>query len=126
MVKKIVIALLRIIVSTAFSGVFYVGWLAMAIPVLQSELSILVKIPMWILAPVITSLGFWFGIFVVDLLSFSPKPKFWDIYRYPFVGCSVGAVIVVPFGPMLIVFGMFGLGGLSIIVREMRLLQKQT
>ncbi len=125
MIKKVVIALLHIIVSTAFSGVFYVGWMAMAIPALKSEYGILIKGLVWILAPVITSLGFWVGIFIVDLLSFSQKPKFWEVYRFPLIGCSVGAAIVVPFGPMLIVFGMFGLGGLSIIIREIKYVREQ-
>ena len=46
------------------------------------------------------------------------QSKFQRIFLWPLIGCTVGAVCVFWFGPMLIVFGMFGLGTLSIAVRE--------
>jgi len=121
MAKKVVFALLRLLFSTAFSGLLYIAWMAIAIPVLKSECCILDKIILWILAPFITAFGFTVGVFLVDLIFCQKKTKLWDIYKYPLAGCIIGAVIVVFFGPMLIVFGMFALGGLSIIIREVKI-----
>ena len=126
MTKRVLLALLRIMVSTAFSGLFYIGWLAVAIPVLTSECCMLNKILLWIIAPFTTALGFTVGILLVDLIFRQQKTKFWNVYKYPLTGCIIGAVIVVIFGPMLIVFGMFALGGLSIIIREIKIIKQRT
>ena len=59
----------------------------------------------------------------IGLFDFSVKrsrQNFFNIYKWPLVGCIIGAALVFPFGPMLIVFGMFGLGTLSVILREVK------
>ena len=126
MTKRVLLALSRIAASTAFSGLFYIGWLAIAIPVLTSECCILNKILLWIIAPFTVALGFTVGVLLVDLILRQQKTKFWDVYKYPLTGCIIGAIIVVFFGPMLIVFGMFALGGLSVIFREVKIAKQRT
>jgi len=125
MTKAVLFALLRIMVSTAFSGLFYIGWMAVAVPVFKSECCVLNKVLLGIAAPFITALGFTLGILLVDLIFRQQKTNFYCVYKYPLTGCILGAVIVVVFGPMLIVFGMFALGGLSIIFREIKLIKQQ-
>ena len=39
-------------------------------------------------------------------------------FLLPLAGCFAGALAVYPFGAMLIVFGMFGLGTVAVVVNE--------
>ena len=126
MTKRILLALLRIAVSTAFSGLFYIGWMVVTISAFNSGCCILNKILLWIIAPFTVALGFTVGILLVDLIFRQQKTKFWLVYRYPLAGCIIGALVVVFFGPMLIVFGMFALGGISVIIREVKITKQRT
>ena len=117
---------LRLVVSIIFAGVFYVGWMAVAIPILKTEsINIVPKAVLWIAAPVVTAAGFAAGVFLFELLPGTRKSKFLDIYKWSFAGCAIGAVSVVCFGPMLIVFGMFALGTAAIAIREI-IIRKQS
>jgi hypothetical protein len=40
-------------------------------------------------------------------------------------GCAISCVIVWPFGPMLIVFGMFLIGTLSVVLQEAAGIKKE-
>jgi len=71
-----------------------------------------------LLAPVVTAAGFAVGITVAERLGKRDEPSFIRIYVWPLVGCAIGATVVYPFGPMLIVFGMFAAGTASVAVRE--------
>jgi hypothetical protein len=73
---------------------------------------------MWILSPVVTALGYALGIVLGERLTKASPTRFDRILIWPLIGCAIGAGIVVWFGPMLIVFGMFLLGTASVILRE--------
>lgn len=107
----------RVIVSVAFAGVFYVGWMAAAIPILKSGV-IWAKAICWLSAPVVTAAGFACGIAIFELLPGARKSKFRDIVSWPLASCYIGAAVVFYFGPMLIVFAMFALGAVSIFIKE--------
>ena len=62
--------------------------------------------------------GFAAGITVAERLAKKDRTRFICIYVWPLVGCSIGAAVVYPFGPMLIVFGMFAAGTVSLAIRE--------
>ena len=122
---KIIFGLLvRLIISVIFAGVFYTGWMAVAIPTLRSG-PMLAKAVCWLIAPVVTGGGFAAGLAVFELLPATRKSKFRDILLWPICGCAVGAVAVFPFGPMLIVFAMFGLGAASVLAKEVVSIKKQ-
>jgi hypothetical protein len=75
-------------------------------------------------APVVTTAGFAFGL---TLLRWRVRPlgsQFTRNYAWPLLGCAVGAAVVYPFGPMLIVFGMFAAGTLAVAIREAWLLRR--
>ena len=60
---------------------------------------------------------------IVTFLSLSTimiarKSKFLNIFKWSLIGCAIGAGAVVWFGPMLIVFGMFLVGMVSVALRE--------
>lgn len=78
-----------------------------------------VRVLLWLVAPVVTALGFAVGATLHERLTEGRRDSFARLYLWPVVGCSVGAVVVFPFGPMLVVFGMFLMGTASMILREL-------
>jgi hypothetical protein len=124
-VKALFGSIIRVVLSVIVSGIFYVGWLAAALPILESEfVGPVLKVIFWIAAPVVTAFGFAVGVFLFERLPGTRKSQILDIYKWSFVGCAVGAVSVVFFGPMLIVFGMFALGTAAIAIREILIIRK--
>ena len=115
---------IRIIVSVILAGIFYTGWLAVAIPVLKSG-HLFAKALCWLLAPVVTAAGFAAGIAIFELLPGTRKSKPRDIILWPLAGCAIGAAVVFFFGPMLIVFAMFALGAAGIFTKEIVRIKKQ-
>ena len=63
-------------------------------------------------------LGFAIGARIFELLPMADKSRFWDTYKWCVASCARGAGIVCVFGPMLIVFGMFVAGTLSLVLHE--------
>ncbi len=107
----------RIVVSVIFAGIFYTGWLAVAIPILKSG-PLFAKALCWLSAPLVTGAGFAVGIALFELLPGARKSKLRDIVLWPMGGCVIGAAVVFFFGPMLIVFAMFGLGAVAVLAKE--------
>ena len=117
---------LRVVASVVFAGIFYTGWMAVAIPVLKSELdSLFLKAIIWLTAPVVTALGFATGVVISKpFLRSGEKSKFLDIFKWSLIGCAIGAGSFVWFGPMLIVFGMFAFGTVAIAIRETLIIRR--
>jgi hypothetical protein len=117
---------IKVIVSLTFAGVFYTLWMAVAISVFKSGAhSSVLDAVLWLSAPAITAAGFAAGIAIFDRLSGARKPGFLNAFKWSFIGCAVGAAAVFPFGPMLIVFGIFAVGTAAITLREL-LIQHQS
>ena len=116
--------LVRVTVSVIFAGAFYTGWMAVAIPVFKSG-PLFAKALCWLSAPVVTAAGFACGIVIFKLLPGARKSRRRDIVLWPLVGCAIGAGVVFYFGPMLIVFAMFGLGTASILTKEIISIKNQ-
>ena len=114
----------RIIVSIIFAGIFYTGWMAIAIPVLKSG-PLFARVLCWLSAPVVTASGFACGIAIFELLPGTRKSKPRDIILWPLASCTIGAAVVFFFGPMLIVFAMFALGTAGILIKEIVSVKKQ-
>lgn len=108
----------RFVTSVLFGTAFYLGWMALFL-VCSPQRSPLFRGLLWILAPILTSLGFFAGAALFIRLRRLPHPPLRRLYLYPLTGCSIGAAVVFPFGPMLIVFGMCLLGSLSIALFEL-------
>ncbi|MHC4560054.1 MAG: hypothetical protein ACYTFW_18835, partial [Planctomycetota bacterium] len=53
-----------------------------------------------------------------EFLPTTKKGQFWKTYKWCLAGCAIGGGIFWLFGPMLIVFGMFLAGTLSIVIYE--------
>jgi len=110
-------ALVRIGISLLCAGVFYTVWLAVFLRAAKFDNSVVVDI-LWLLAPVVTAAGFAVGILILEHLTTTSRTNFFRIFVWPLTGCAIGAGVVYWFGPMLIVFGMFAAGTVSIALRE--------
>ena len=110
-------ALARLAFSLLCAGVFHCVWLAAFLLTTKLD-SPVVEVILWLLAPVITAAGFAAGIAILERLTGASRTKFSRIFRWPLIGCAIGAGVVYWFGPMLIVFGMFAVGTASVALRE--------
>jgi hypothetical protein len=127
-IKRWLGILVRVALSVIFGGIFHIGWLAIAIPTLTSEfggLFVFVKAVIWILAPILTGLGFATGPKIFELLPGTDKTRFWETYKWCLAGCAIGGGIVFVFGPMLIVFGMFAAGTMCVVLHEAARIRKE-
>ncbi len=124
---------IRVILSVVFTGIFYIGWMAVAIPAFKLVLnevegsgldSLILKALIWLAAPLTTAAGFATGVAIFELFPGTRKSKFLNIFKWSLIGCAIGAGAVVWFGPMLIVFGMFLIGTASIALRELVRIKK--
>ena len=107
----------RVAFSLLCAGIFYFVWMGSFI--LSAKLnSDVVEITGWLLAPVVTAAGFATGVAILNHLTETSKARFFRIYTWPLMGCAIGAGVVYWFGPMLIVFGMFAVGTLSVALRD--------
>ena len=126
-IKRLLGVLARVALSVFFAGVFYTGWMAVAIPTVKSGFGgLIVKAILWILAPIVTGFGFALGPKIFELLPTADKSRFWKTYKWCLAGCAIGGAVVCIFGPMLIVFGMFVAGTLSVILHEVGRVRKES
>ncbi len=120
-VKWLARALVRVALSVLFAGIFYIGWLAVFLTTLKDSQGPVIAV-WWIIAPAVTASGFATGMMTANGLIAGQWESFFRTLVWPLVGCVLGAVSVVWFGPMLIVFGMFLAGTGSVLLREFVLL----
>ncbi|MFC1634683.1 hypothetical protein ACFL5Z_07550 [Planctomycetota bacterium] len=127
-IRRLLVILARVVLSVFLAGIFYTGWMAVAIPTIKSELGgLVVKALLWILAPIITAFGFALGPKAFDLMSSAAdRSFFWTTYKWCLAGCAIGGGVFCLFGPMLIVFGMFLAGTLSVILQEAARVRKKS
>lgn len=107
----------RMAVSVLSAGAFFVAWLAAFLTAAKTDIYV-VKAVGWLSAPIVTAAGFAAGMAALGLLTGSSNYKFLATFQWTLIGCTVGAVAVCWFGPMLIVFGMFIAGTASVFLRE--------
>jgi hypothetical protein len=110
-------ALAKITLSLLCAGVFYFVWMASFLFTANLHSGVLEAF-LWLLAPVITALGFTVGIVAFERLTMTGSTRFFRLFVWPLIGCTIGAGIVYWFGPMLIVFGMFTAGTASVALKE--------
>ena len=112
---------LRVAVSLLLAVVFDTAWMSLFIPLYRPSGPI-VRALLWIAGPPVIAAGFALGL---TLFRWNARPRWAEYLRcyvWPLVGCSAGAAITFPIGPMLIGFGMFALGTLAATIYEARLI----
>lgn len=111
------------VVTVAFlvAFVFHIGWLAAFIPAAKSGVMAL-KILGWMMAPVITALGYATGLWMGERRLTQRTTDFLRIFLLPLVGCTLGAIALGWIGPMFVGIGTFVGGAASVVLREVKLL----
>jgi len=109
-------AILRVLSSLLVGCVFYFLWLGISL--ITRPRTGFIDALLWIVAPLITGAGFAYGVVWFNRLVKTTDEPFLHILAWPLSGCILGAAIVYPFGPMLIVFSMLALGTVSVSARE--------
>lgn len=118
-IKRLLGVLIRVALSGIFAAIFYIAWLAILLSTHESGFGGWpVMAALWILAPILTGLGFAVGPTIFELFPATDKSSFWETYKWCLAGCAIGAAVVCVFGPMLIVFGMFTAGTITVILHE--------
>jgi hypothetical protein len=79
---------------------------------------------LWFLAPVVTASGFTTGIRIIGHFNEATDVGFFRIFVWPLIGCTLGAIAVYWYGPMLIVFSMLAAGAASIFLREIVIISR--
>ncbi|MHC5033707.1 MAG: hypothetical protein ACYTFZ_01560 [Planctomycetota bacterium] len=110
-------SLAKCVASLAGAGLLYTVWMAFFIRLAPLEQKVLTG-ALWLLAPVLTSLGFALPLALIERLGSEDPSSFARTWAWPLVACLAGAAIVFCFGPMLIVFAMFGAATLSVALRK--------
>ncbi len=116
-IKGLACALVRVAISVLFAGLFHTAWLVVFLLVFKNSTGSTLPV-LWIIAPFVTATGFATGMMMANRLFAGRRDSFFRALIWPLAGCVLGAVAVVWFGPMLIVFGMFLVGTGSVILWE--------
>jgi hypothetical protein len=116
-VEPLARALWSIIGSMVGGAIFYFSWL-IAFLLLEPVAIGTVEAGLWALAPIVTSLGFALGAGIVERRRASGPLWFLRLWAWSLVACALGAASLYAVGPMLIVFGMLGLGTASMGLRQ--------
>ena len=119
--KLLLKSLALVAVSILAAGVFHIGWLAVFIAAAKSGVMAL-KILGWMSAPVVTALGYAVGLWMGERLLTQRKTDFLQIWVWPLVGCTLGAMALSWVGPMWVGIGTCIGGAASVVLREVRLL----
>jgi hypothetical protein len=112
-------SILRLFLSVLGAGAFYTLWMVAGIPGARTGPGP-AALAIFALAPIATATGYALGMQLGEGITGRTR-GFRDAWVWALVGCLVGAFASYPFGPMLIVFGMFATGTAAMIVREVRL-----
>jgi hypothetical protein len=62
----------------------------------------------------------------MERLSKERSTNFFLIFLWVLAWCAVGAFVMNLFGPMLIVFGMFIMGAISVVLRELIIYRRKS
>ncbi len=115
--SQIVDSLVRAVAASIGAVLFYCAWLALVLSVVPRSAFPLPLAPV-LTAAVTTAAGFWLGTLLGDRLTRRPLTGKLQACLWPLAGCLVGALVVYPFGAMLTVFGMFGVGATAVVAHE--------
>jgi len=114
-------SLLRVSCALFFGGIFYAFWLLVFLGI--NPQGGFLETLSWISAPLVTGVGFALGTYTYNKVRHGDQGGFFRIAIWPITGCTIGALAVYWYGPMLIVFSMLAAGALSIFFRDVILLR---
>lgn len=111
-------AMVKASASLLGGGLTYSAWLALFL-LTSTRDGVAWWVTLWLLAPVVTTVGFAAGAMGYERLTDRVTAGFLVLYGWALAGCVLGAVAVYWYGPMLIVFTMLVGGTVSIGLQEL-------
>ncbi len=117
--------ILKMAVALLGGGLTYSAWLVLFLSTFTLD-GLLWQATLWLLAPIVTAVGFAAGAAIHERCVGVIPASFRELFAWSFVGCAVGALAVVWFGPMLIVFAMLVAGTAAIGLRDFMALRGDT
>jgi len=109
----------KMFASLLGGGLAHFAWLAVFLSTLTLD-GVAWRATLWLLAPVVTAVGFAAGAGLFERLTDTVSARFLELYCWALVGCVLGASAVYWYGPMLIVFTMLVSGTASIGLQGFR------
>ncbi len=106
--------------SVLLAIVFHVVWVAAFVASAKSGVFAL-KVLGWLLAPILTALGYAMGVRLGERTCISRRNRFLQILGWPLIGCTIGAIGLCWLGPMWAGIGTFIGGAVSVAIREAKL-----
>ena len=117
----LLVSVTRVVTSFLVAGLFNFIWLAAFLTFAGKPPRGPVSWFLWCIAPLITALGFSYGIMLFDYYVSKTRNSLLSVLPLLLVGCVIGAVAIIPIGQMFIGIGMFAFGGIAVLLREVRL-----
>ncbi len=108
---------LTVAVSVLLGLVFHAAWVVLFIFASSQGAARVVKVMLWLLAPVISAAGFGAGLTLVPRGPSRRRTAFRTAFRIAFIGCAIGAAVMSPLGPMVVGFGVLAGGTMGAIVQ---------
>ena len=105
------------ILAVCAGGLGYSVWLIIFL-LLPTNVSAAIENVLWMLAPVLTTSGFSLGVWIRNKRTKQVHIPLTSSLLWTLIACSLGALTVYWYGPMLIVFSMLACGTLSVLVHE--------
>jgi len=115
---RLLVSVTRVVISFLGAGLSNFIWLAAFLTFAEKPPGGPVSWLLWCLAPPMTALGFSYGIILFDCYVANKRISLLSVLPLPLVGCVIGEAAAFQFGPMFIGFGMFVLGGIAVLLRE--------
>lgn len=123
--NRLFVSATRMVFSFLVAGLFNFIWLAAFLALTGKPPGGPVSWLLWCLAPPVTASGFSVGIILFDLHVLKTRISLLSVLPYPLTGCVIGAAAIIPVGKMFIGIGMFTVGGIAVLLRELRLARQK-
>jgi hypothetical protein len=120
---RIIVLATRLISSFIGAFVFNILWLIFFISFGKLPRGIVGGV-LWCAAPLIIACGYSYGIIVYDFVVLRIRKSLLSILPWPLIGCAIGEVVALSSGPMVMGLSIFILGGVAMLLREIKLLRQ--
>ncbi len=109
-------SVVRVAIAALVGAAFHAAWVALFIFTVSQGASGVVRAILWLIAPIVTAVGFGLGLTLLQRQHPQPRTGFARAFVTALSGCAIGAVIMSPIGPMFVGFGVLGGGTVAVAI----------
>lgn len=106
----------RVTSAVVVGAVFHAAWVASFIFIASQGASGIVRAMLWLTAPVVTAAGFGFGLTLAQRRDPESRIGFTRAFVTALSGCTIGALVMSPIGPMFVGLGVLSGGALAVVM----------